>query len=308
MMRRYLNIVVASFALFVSLKAGAQVLPSLHMNQDAASMGMGSAGVASKAGAFVIENNIAAIPFAEQKMAVQAGFGIWQPSYANNKTIGLGGMYKVSPKIGLALDFKYLMLPSYSGVTGNGADIRDSEFSPSEMNLAAGVSYKIIDCLSAGLTLRYAGSTLAPEASANVFAVDFGVFFQKNSVSAGLSLNNLGTDVKYSETAYPQPMHMKAGAGYDLEMGTSRIFFTAQADFLFAGGFAAGAGCEYSFKNIVFARAGYHYGDAVNVVPSYASFGLGLKFFGVTLDAAYLVADSTSPMRNTLRFGIGYRF
>ena len=85
--------------------------------------------------------------------------------------------------------------------------------------------------------------------------------------------------MKYSEAAPSQPMLVKAGAG-----------------------------CEYSFNEMVFARVGYHYGDAVNVVPSYASFGLGLKFFGVTLDAAYLVADSTSPMRNTMMFGIGYRF
>lgn len=308
MIRRCFNVIVALIALSFSMETGAQVLPSLLMGQDAASVSMGSTGVASKAGAFAIENNVAAVVFAEQTMAAQAGLGVWQPSYANLKTIGLGGMYKVSPKIGIALDFKYLMMPSYSGVTGNGTDIRDSEFGPSELNLAAGLSYKIIDCLSAGLALRYAGSTLAPEVSANVFAADFGVFFQKNSVSAGLSLNNIGTDVKYSEAAYPQPMLVKAGAGYNLKMGTSELFLTAQADFPFAGGFMAGAGCEYSFKEMVFARVGYHYGDAVNVIPSYASFGLGLKFFGVTLDAAYLVADSTSPMRNTMMFGIGYRF
>lgn len=308
MIRRCFNVIVALIALSFSMETGAQVLPSLLMSQDAASVSMGSTGVASKAGAFAIENNVAAVVFAEQTMAAQAGFGVWQPSYANLKTIGLGGMYKVSPKIGIALDFKYLMMPSYSGVTGNGTDIRDSEFGPSELNLAAGLSYKIIDCLSAGLALRYAGSTLAPEVSANVFAADFGVFFQKNSVSAGLSLNNIGTDVKYSEAAYSQPMLVKAGAGYNLKMGTSELFLTAQADFLFAGGFMAGAGCEYSFKEMVFARVGYHYGDAVNVIPSYASFGLGLKFFGVTLDAAYLVADSTSPMSNTMVFGLGYRF
>ena len=307
MMKRYLNILAVAAAFLVSgYDLQAQVLPSLLMNQDAASLAMGSSGVSADAGAYALENNVAAIPFAEQNMSVQAGFGMWQPSYANLKTIGLAGMYKISDKIGVALDFKYLMMPSYSGVTGNGSDIRDSEFKPSEMGLAAGFSYAFMDCLSAGLTLRYAGSSLAPEASAKVFATDLGLYFKKNAVSAGLSLNNLGTKVKYSEVAYAQPMLVKLGAGYDLEMGTSELFFAAQADILFAGGVMAGVGCEYAFKDMVFARAGYHYGNSANVIPSHGSAGLGLKVAGITLDLAYLYGSKT--LANSMCVSLGYSF
>ena len=307
MMKRYLNILAVAAAFLVSgYGLQAQVLPSLLMNQDAASLAMGSAGVSADAGAYALENNVAAIPFAEQNMSVQAGFGMWQPSYANLKTIGLAGMYKISDKIGVALDFKYLMMPSYSGVTGNGSDIRDSEFKPSEMGLAAGFSYAVMDCLSAGLTLRYAGSSLAPEASAKVFTTDLGLYFKKNAVSAGLSLNNLGTKVKYSEVAYAQPMLVKVGAGYDLEMGVSELSFAAQADILFAGGVMAGVGCEYAFKDMVFARAGYHYGNSANVIPSYGSAGLGLKVAGITLDLAYLYGSKT--LANSMCVSLGYSF
>lgn len=307
MMRRYLNIIAVVAALVVSgVGLQAQVLPSLLLNQDAVSLAMGSAGVASDAGAFALENNVAAVSLAEQKMAVQAGFGMWQPSYANLKTVGVAGMYKVSDKIGLALDFKYLMLPSYSGVTGNGADVRDSEFKPSEMGIAAGFSYAVLDCLSAGLTLRYAGSTLAPEAKAGVLGTDIGVFFKKNAVSAGLSVNNLGTKVKYSETAYAQPMLVKAGAGYDLEMGSSSLLFAAQADVIFAGGVMVGAGCEYAFKDMIFARAGYHYGNAANAVPSHGSAGLGVRIAGVCLDVAYLYGSKA--LSNTMCISLGYSF
>ena len=307
MMKRYLNILAVAAAFLVSgYDLQAQVLPSLLMNQDAASLAMGSAGVSADAGAYALENNVAAIPFAEQNMSVQAGFGMWQPSYADLKTIGLAGMYKISDKVGMALDFKYLMMPSYSGVTGNGSDIRDSEFSPSEMGLSAGFSYAILDYLSAGITLRYAGSTLGPEANADVFGTDIGVFFKKNAVSAGLSLNNLGSEVKYSEVGYAQPMLLKVGAGYDLKLGNSALLFSAQADVLFAGGIMAGAGCEYAFKDMLFARAGYHYGDAVNAVPSYGSAGLGVKIAGVCLDVAYLYGSKV--LSNSMCISLGYSF
>lgn len=307
MIRKYIMTISVALSFCVSATAlKAQVLPSLLLNQDPASLAMGSAGVSSEADAFALETNVASMSFSEKTMSVKAGFGMWQPAYADLKTVGVAGTYRISDKIGVGLDFKYLMMPSYSGVTGNGADIRDSEFKPSEYGIAAGFSYAFMDCLSAGLTLRYAGSSLAPEASAKVFAADLGLYFKKNAVSAGLSLNNLGTKAKYSEVAYAQPMLVKLGAGYDLEMGTSELFFAAQADILFAGGIMAGVGCEYAFKDMVFARAGYHYGNSANVIPSYGSAGLGLKIAGVTLDFAYLYGSKT--LANSMCVSLGYSF
>ena len=306
-MNKYLK-VVAVFAVSAMsvVSLGAQTLPSLLIDQDPVSAAMGSAGVAADAGAYALQNNVASMSFAEETVSVKAGFGMWQPAYADMKTIGLGGMYKVSDKIGVGLDFKYLMMPSYSGVTGNGSAIRDSEFKPSEVNVAAGFSYAFIDCLSAGATLRYAGSSLAPEASAGVFGVDLGFYFSRNSINAGISVNNLGTKVKYSETAYAQPMLLKAGVGYELGLGTSSLAFAAEADVLFAGGVMAGLGCEYVFKDMLFARAGYHYGNSVNAVPSHGSAGLGFKIAGVNLDLAYIFGSKV--LANSMCVSLGYSF
>ena len=291
---------------FSSLALEAQVFPSLLLNQDPVSLSKGSSGVADKAGAFALQNNVAAMSLADARLSAKAGFGLWQPSFASEKTIGVAGMYRVSDKVGIGAEFKYLMLPSYDGVTGNGSDIRDSRFSPNEFNVAAGVSYAFIDCLSAGLTLRCAGSKLAPETSATVFGADVGMFFRKKGVTAGISVNNLGTKAKYGETAYAQPMLFKAGAGYDLALGSSSLAFTAEFDMLFTGSVMAGAGLGYSFKDMVSVRAGYHYGDAVDAVPSYASAGLGLKFFGVSLDVSWLFASKV--LANTMAISLGYSF
>ena len=304
----YKHIIAAVVTLAVSVSGIAlngQTLPSLMLDQDPVSLASGMSGVASGAGAFAIRNNVAAVSMSEKTLDAQVGFGIWQPAYANQTTIGAGAIYHMG-KLGFAVEMIKLNLPVYSGVSGNGSDIRDSEFSPGEMNFAAGASYAFLDCLSAGVTLRYTGSTLAEDASAAVFGADVAFYLKKDALSAGLSVNNIGTKVQYSETAYPQPMMLKAGAGYDLDLGTSSVAFTAEADVIFAGGIMAGAGCEYSFKDMVYARAGYHYGNSVNSVPSFASAGLGLSLFGAQLNVAYLFGSPV--LAYTMCVSVGYRF
>ena len=283
----------------------AQTLPSLMLDQDPASLALGMSGVASHSGAFAIQNNVAAISLSEKTLDAQAVFGIWQPSYSNLKTMGAGVVYRMG-KLGFGVDVKMLKLQSYNGISGNGSDIRDSEFAPREINLAAGASYAVMDCLSAGVTLRYTGSNLAVDASAAVFGADIALYYSKEALSAGISINNIGTKVKYSETSYPQPMMAKIGAGYDIDFGPSSIAFTAEADVIFAGGIMAGAGCEYAFKDMVYARAGYHYGNSVNAVPSYVSVGLGLNIFGAQLNFAYLFASPV--LANTMSVSLGYSF
>ena len=299
------NITVLAAVLFSVSGLGAQTLPSLTLSQDPAAVSTGLSGVAAEAGSFALQNNVAAVSLADKTLDVQAGMGLWQPSYADLKMFGAAGMFRLG-KLGMALDFRTLRMPAYSGVSGTGSDLRDSGFTPGEFNIAAGVSYAVLDCLSAGVSLRYAGSKLAEEASAAVFGADVAVCFRKNGLSAGLSVNNLGTKVRYSETAWSQPMMAKIGAGYDLGLGTSALAFTAEADILFAGGIMAGAGCEYSFKDMVFARAGYHYGTSADALPSYASAGLGLKVFGAQLNFAYLFASEV--LGNSLCMTVGYIF
>lgn len=282
-----------------------QTLPSLMLNQDPVALSLGLASVASEAGAYSIQNNVAAVSFLDESFDARIGMGIWQPSYADLLTMGGAAVYRFG-KLGLAADFKLLKLPSYSGVTDSGLDIRDSQFGPKEISFAAGVSYAFIDCLSAGVSVRYVGSDLAEDASASVFGADVALYFNRNGFTAGLSVNNLGTKVKYQEASYAQPMVAKAGVGYKLGISRSSLDFTAQADVLFTGGIMAGAGCEYSYDDMVHARIGYHYGGAPDVLPSYASAGIGAEFFGVKVDAAYLFGSPV--LANTFSLSLGYAF
>lgn len=63
---------------------------------------------------------------------------------------------------------------------------------------------------------------------------------------------------------------------------------------------------EADYKETVFFRAGYHYGDGEKALPSFASVGAGLSFFGISMDFSYLLASRN--LSGTMLFGLGYRF
>ena len=76
--------------------------------------------------------------------------------------------------------------------------------------------------------------------------------------------------------------------------------------FKVSGAVMLNAGAEYCFADILFARAGFHYGDAAKAVPTFISAGLGAKYAGVQLDAAYIFASPT--IGNSLMLTLGYAF
>lgn len=294
--------------LAISFGAQAQPLPSLLVPSDAATLSRAGVGVCAPAGAYALENNVAAMSLSPHRLYAGASFGIWQPDYSANKTIGAGAVFKATDALAVGASFKYLTSPSYDIVTESGTASREGSFAPKEYNIALGVSYAIIPCLSAGLTARVLRSSLAADAAATVFGVDLGVSFRLKGISAGISVNNLGTKAKYGDSgsSVTQPMLLKAGAGYEFGVGKSRLAFSAEADCLFSGAFMAGAAAQYGWNDCIFARCGYHYGDSAKAVPSYASAGIGVKFFEVSLDAAWLFGSKI--LRNSFGLSLGYEF
>lgn len=285
----------------------AQTMPSLMIGTDAVTLAKGSVGIVSMSDGAALQNNVALMSFSRNRFSARVGGVLWQPSYADFKTFGAGGTARVTDRLALGLDFRYLVMPSYDSVSESGTVLRDGSFTPGEMNLAVGGSYAFLDCLSAGLTLRYAASSLAEEAKASIFGLDVGFCYRKDALAAGISVNNIGTKVKYGEGASAsQPSVLRAGAGYRFIFGTSALEASAEADLLFAGGFMGGIGCEYSFKDMLFVRAGYHFGTSANAIASHASAGLGVRFFGLDLSLACLFANPV--LSATTALSLAYSF
>lgn len=65
-------------------------------------------------------------------------------------------------------------------------------------------------------------------------------------------------------------------------------------------------GTEYSYRDLLFARAGFFYEDPLKGNRTFVNVGLGIKYNSLNVDFAYLSPLAQShPLQNTLRFGIG---
>ena len=273
-----------------------QSLGFLNIRSDAATAGMAGVSVGLQANAYAPENNLAAAALSAGKMDIGAGYTLWMPGVSKNGILSASGYFKVTDRLAIGADFKNFSSPAYSITTDEGRS--NSEFTPKEFSFGAGASFKIVDGLAAGLHAKMASSSLAKDAKASAFGVDVSLKYEKDGIQAGVAADNLGGKVKYGENGYPMPLCIRGGGSYTIQGFTAGV----EADYL-DGGIMAGLGLQYAIKDIAFVRAGYHYGE---VIPSYASLGLGVKFSGVHADFFYLLASET--LGNTLGFGLGYSF
>lgn len=284
---------IAFIAAFLSISAtsGAQVMNSLIRDLDPAAAGIAGASVAMKADAYSLYNNSAAMSLYDGRMAFAGGYGILQPSSVKMGAISGAALFKVGEKMALGAGFERLGYETYDITSAEGRST--AQFTPSEIAFSLGASYKIIEGLSAGAKLGYASISLSPDTKQGVFCGDIGLAYSAGQLSAGLNARNLGSKV----------MDVRAGASYEI---ASVVTAYAQGEYLSGAGVMGALGAQYAFKDMLFARAGYHLGSASKAIPSYASLGLGAKIIGITFDAAFLLGSRSET--GTMLFSLGYSF
>jgi len=292
--------IIAAVVLFASvLHLSAQSMQFLNIIPDSESAGVAGASVSRKADAYAAENNSAFASLSEKKMKVAAGYGAWRPSQSKTDVISVAGFCRLGDRFALSASFKDFLEPSYNIDSEDGRP--GSSFAPKELAASLGLSYSLGKGFSVGIVAKFANSCLAQTAEASTVCADISMAYGGKSFSAGLSVCNVGGKVKYGSSSYCLPTAVRAGASYSI----AGITASAEADYVFQGGFMAGAGLEYLIVDIVSVRAGYHYGNDGGI-PPYASLGLGVRLVGISLNAAYLLASKT--LGGTFCFGLGYEF
>lgn len=294
--------------LLIPAVSGAQALPFTIADTDPVALAKGTASLAETGSvshaAFV---NAAAVPFSESALDVSAGYTMWQPAAVKSNVASVAGAYNMNGKLGVAAGLYYGMNPSYEIMDASGSS--QGVFSPSDMHAAVGVSYRFIPALAVGVNVGYATSSLTKDNSYGTVAADFFLMsqFSDFKVAAGVS-NVLGTVKSASGAEFCIPGSVALGAGYDKAFADKHaVEANLDVDYFFSGWLAAAAGVGYTFNDLVSVRAGYRYGGE-SPIPSFASVGAGVKFAGVKLDLAYLIAGADSPMKNTLALAVGYSF
>ena len=248
--------------------------------------------------------SVAAVPFWDETLAAGASYTLWQPTSANMLAARFGASFGVQTGLNPAYELT------------NSAGVPDGSFSPFDLRIGAGFAWRVIDCLSVGVGLNYASSSLAPASesysgSMSSFAADVQLMYVTGNFDISLSASNLGSSVKSaSGQSFGLPMNARLAAGYGNDFGRHHLSAGLEGGMFFGGASAAfaGVGAEYMYNDLVAVRAGWHYGSEKAVIPTFASVGLGLCFAGVNIDVAYLIAAGDSPLQNSMSFGLGYSF
>lgn len=296
---------------FCTLAAGQEssstaAMPFLAVNPDPVASGMG--GTASR-GAFSHFSGIAGTEGEDADVQVGVAYNYFQPDAYTSHIAAAAGVWKYSDRLAFTAGVLYRAGEKFNVTSESGYSM--GTFMPFDIRAGIGASYKIMDGLSAGLTLNYAQSNSVPEIDGEQqvdrtgFA-DVQVAYRFSfPLRLAVSATSLGLPVKSSSgDKYALPMALRADADYYIALGDCSLRPSLSVGMYFKGAsISASLGLEYAYKDYVYVRTGGHLSSGETGMPSYFSLGAGVKLVKcLTLNAAWLYADG--PMKNTVSAGL----
>lgn len=269
--------------------------------RDPASAGMGAAS-SLEAGhsAYSAFSNPGIIPFSGEQMDFSFSWQRWQPKTpASSNNFSMGYAYNSGQKFGVALALSMDRIASYDVADGDG--IIRGQYQPSNLAIAAGLSWRFIPELAISVTARYMYSNLYDDISFGAPAFDAALTFGKGMFKAAAGVRNLGKAV---DGLYPLPSSAFAAVSAFRRFGKSAVEARLEAEDYFYGAFRFAAGASYSYGMLA-ARLGCNVGSK-SPLGDFVSFGLGFAGYSVHVDAAYLCGNG--PINGSLCIGIGFSF
>lgn len=156
-------------------------------------------------------------------------------------------------------------------------------------------------------TVKGLNSRMMDETTSAAFALDIGAQYRVNpTVKAGVSLQNLGTKLRYLDGAFSLPSAGRAGIALGLPSvgGRDLAVITGDAQFALTGeGITWGMGAEYQWSGMASLRAGIRLTPVKELAT--VAFGAGLVFQHYRLDYSVRmgkVFDSPQTLSLTIDF------
>ncbi len=280
---------------------------SIRFEKEPAVAALAGAGIASdKAVAYSAFRNAAVLPFYEGNGDITASYSMWSPSDLKANDINIGCGLKAGERFGYSVAVTRRGGATYDIIDDMGN--AGGTFQTSTMMIAGGAGYKVADCFSVGLNLKYLTENLASDYKPSSFGTDIFAMYKQGGLNVAAGLSAVGSSIKdLAGNAYKLPMSLTAGLSYTIKTEEkSAVELDAAMDYFFSGNFTAAAGAQYIWNDIFAIRAGYHFGSETAAVPSYASFGAGFNIHGIHLDIAYITANPV--IGGSLNLGLGYKF
>lgn len=284
-------IVTVAATLFGAGVVCAQTFPAINVASDARTFAFG--GTAGRdAASFLLE---------DKTMDAGLSYMSWSPSVVGTTVFNIDAFAGIGP-VGIGVRYRNFGEQPYDLTNESG--VTNGTFDPSESVIGINAAYVVGGKIAFGAGINSVSVKLGAEAQASAVAADVFVALHSNSLTAELSVNNLGGKLDFGgEEPQSLPSLIRVSGGYALNFGLN---LQAEADYVLDGGLMAGAGAEYVLADIASIRAGYHFGNSMNVVQSYASLGAGVKFVGIALDFTYILASDT--LGGSFMAGLRYSF
>ena len=304
-MKKILAISVCLLSAVSVLRAQSVSALFLDVNADVKALSTaGSSAAVATDGAFLLRNNAASSSVSDKRFAVGASYGLWMPNSTAASAMSLAATSRLGKRLGVAVDVNYF---TYKPVEiSNPEGVYTGSLTPNDMSVSAGLSYRIVGGLSAGVNLRWLRSEVGAPKAGTAFAADFGVLYRLKAFRAGLNLLNLGSKLDFGGSSrYSLPSRLDLAAGYRLGANAkhSLDITAAAAMCLPDSAMSVSAGLRYAFNSLFWLAGGYRLALS-DKLPSFAGFGAGLSVFGIELGAAYVLFPSDSA----LMFNLSYSF
>jgi len=215
---------------------------------DSRQGGMGEVGAATTPDANSLHWNGSKLIFAEKKSGIALSYTPWLRQLVPDINLAyISGYTKVNKTTAVGASLRYFSLGNitFTDITGS----TTGQFRPNEFAVDMGISQKLSDVFSMGLSFRYIYSNLTGNYTLSsgqatrpgkAFAADLTMYYQskkmdigdkKGIVSAGLAITNIGTKISYSIKKDFIPINLRLGAGLKIDMDEyNQIGFYADAN------------------------------------------------------------------------------
>lgn len=212
-------------------------------------------------------------------------------------------------RLGLAVGGDYLNFGSvdFYNLNASGLPVANGAFTPSGMEIQAGLGFKIGNALALGIEIKSLNQSLTPNDQSWAFATNLGLLMEdtKSNLRMGLALENLGTDL--DGAGLPTVVDLAGawgktlGPDHQLSLGADGSLNLQSTD-----SSTAGIGVEYSYKEVVSLRLGYRadlYGDLTGLT----GFSAGVGVLAAPLEMGYALTalgDFGTAQEISLRFSL----
>jgi len=150
-------------------------------------------------------------------------------------------------------------------------------------DLAVALSYGMpIGPLMVGASLKYIRQEIDDE-KAMAFGVDMGALWKRGKLSLGLSIQNIGSQIKFIDESSPLPLNIRLGAAYNLPLPGlhSQLLLALDVNAPIDDDPNAHIGMEYAYKKLkgmeIAGRVGFK-SEAISDLDGFSGLSCGLGF------------------------------